>query len=230
MRVHAEQLGLARRHGDRLERLARPDHPGVVPLAEQLVQRATLEVAGEQARKARLGQEDLLEEERLAVGHAQALEVDDGRADRDVQGLRDARVSGHRAGRDDARRRVVAEALHLFGERHRAVEVEVDRGAGHERAAAAGPLQAVLARQVAERAPDGDQAAAVPLGQLALGRQPVAGAPFARLERGAQVKIDLVVERDRARQEPEACHARREEPRAVGRGGGLRLAMLLLTL
>ena len=120
--------------------------------------------------------------------------------------------------------------LHLLGERHRAVEVEVDRRAGDERAPAAGPLEAALAGQVAERAADGDQAAAVALGQLALGRQPVARAPFARVERGAQVKIDLVVERDRARQEPEACHARRERPRAVGRGWGLRSAMLLLTL
>ena len=92
------------------------------------------------------------------------------------------------------------------------------------------PLEAALAGQVAEGAADGDQAAAVALGELALGGQPVAGAPFARLEGGAQVKIDLVVERDRARQEPEACHARRERPLAVGRGGGLRSGMLLLTL
>ena len=83
------------------------------------------------------------------------------------------------------------------------------------------PLEAALAGEVAEGAADRDQAAAVALGELALGGQPVAGAPFARLDGRAQVKIDLVVERDRARQEPEACHARRERPLAVGRGWGL---------
>ena len=36
-----------------------------------------------------------------------------------------------------------------------------------------------------EGAPDGDQAAAVARGELALGRQPVAGAPLAGVERGA---------------------------------------------
>ena len=53
----------------------------VVALAEQLVQRAALEVAGEQARKPRLGQEDLLEQQRLAVGHPEPLEVDHRGAD-----------------------------------------------------------------------------------------------------------------------------------------------------
>ena len=106
------------------------------------------------------------------------------------------------------------------------------RGWSDERAAAAGPLEALLAGQLAQRAPDGDQAAAVALRELALGRQPVAGAPFARVEGGAQVEIDLVVQRDGSELEPEACHAVASGPPCDRRrGSGLaRLAILLITL
>ena len=114
--------------GDRLQRLAGPDDPRVVALGEQLVQRAVLEVARQQAREAGRGQEHLLEQEGLAVGHAQPLEVDDRGADRDVERLGDGGAGGDRSSRRRAGRRVVAAALDLLGEGHRAVEVEVDRG------------------------------------------------------------------------------------------------------
>ena len=149
---------------------------------------------------------------------------------RDVQRLGDGGVRGDGPRGDDAGRRVVAQALDLLGERHRALEVEVDRRAGDERAPAARPLEAPLAGEVAEGAADRDQAAAVALGELALGGQPVAGAPFARLDGRAQVKIDLVVERDRARQEPEACHAPSRATSCGGTWWGLAVGMLLLRL
>ena len=75
-----------------------------------------------------------------------------------------------------------------------------------ERAAAARPLESLLADQLAERPPDGDQAAAVALRQVALGGQPVARAPLALVEGGLQVQVDLVVERDRAELESVTCH------------------------
>jgi hypothetical protein len=208
--LDAQQVGLSLRQGDRLQRFASAGHARVVALVQELVQGAVLEVARKEAREARLGQEHLLQEERLAVGHPEALEVDHGGSDRDVERLGDGGVGGDGPGGHDARGGVVAELLHLFGERHGAVEVEVDRRTGDERAASAGALEAPLAGQVAQRPAHGDQAAAVSLRQLALRRQPVARAPLAGVDRGAQVKIDLVVERDRSRQEPEACHARRE--------------------
>ena len=67
-----------------------------------------------------------------------------------------------------------------------------------------------------EGAADGDQAAAVAIGELALRGELVARPPLAGVERGAQVEIDLVVERDRAREEPEACHGGRGRPSCGG--------------
>ena len=57
-----------------------------------------------------------------------------------------------------------------------------------------------------ERAPDGDEAAAVALRQVALRGQPVARAPLTLVEGGLQVQVDLVVQRDRAELESETCH------------------------
>jgi len=73
-----------------------------------------LEVAREQAREARLGQEHLLQEERLAVRHPEAFEVHDRCADGDAQRLGDDRLRRERPRRDDAGRRVVAEVVELL--------------------------------------------------------------------------------------------------------------------
>ena len=101
--------------------------------------------AREQARETRLGQEHLLQQQRLAVRHAQALEVNDRRAHGDAERLGDDGLGGQRPCGDDARGRVVSQVVELFGERERPVEVEVDRLAGHERPAATCPLDPPLA-------------------------------------------------------------------------------------
>ena len=68
--------------------------------------------------------------------------------------------------------------------------------------------------EFAQRPPDGDEAAAVALGQITLRRQPVAGLPLGGVEPRLQVEIDLVVEWDRAELETKTGH------RAVGTSGG----------
>ena len=116
-----------------------------------------------------------------------------------LQGLGDGGVRRPRSARATTRvGRVEAAALHLLGEAQRPVEVEVDRAGDDERAAATGPLQAPLADQVAERAADGDQAAAVARrrarARAAAGRRRC-HSPASRAR--AQVEVDLVVQRDR---------------------------------
>src|SRR5437667_66919 len=81
------------------------------------------------------------------------------------------------------------------------------RSAGPRRRPAR-PLDPLFASQLGERPSDRDEAAPVALGQLALGRQPVAGPPLVGIERGDQVDVDLVMERDGTELEPEAGHRR----------------------
>ena len=77
-----------------------------------------------------------------------------------------------------------------------AVERPLDAGRQDEGAAPAGPFEATLAGELVERAPDGDQAAAVATGQLAFGWESVARLPLAGVDGGLQVQVDLVVQRD----------------------------------
>src|SRR4051812_38049452 len=73
----AEQSCLTGAQQHRLERLAGAGEMHAVALRQDAVERAVLQVRREEAGKP-LGREvDLLEEERLAVGDAQALEVED---------------------------------------------------------------------------------------------------------------------------------------------------------
>ena len=103
------------------------------------------------------------------------------------------------AAADDPGRRVQALTTHLLGEAHDAQQRELDGRSGHERAPTAGALQAPLADQVGERPPDGDEAATVLVGQLALGWQPVARLPLPGVEGTAQVQVHLVVQGHRTR-------------------------------
>ena len=89
----------------------------------------------------------------------------------------------------------------------------------HERAAAARPFEPLLAGQLAQGAPHGDQAAAVARRQVAFRRQAIAGLPLARIQRREQVQIDLVMQRDRAELESEAGH---RAGRTSGDGAGFR--------
>ena len=98
-----------------------------------------------------------------------------------------------------------------------------------------GPFDPAFAGELREGAPDGDQAAAVALRELALRREEVAGTPFARVERRAQVKVDLVVKRDGTELESEAGHREggtsRDDPgRAVAASSLLRDPSMLITL
>ena len=168
-----------------------------------------LEVRCEQARESFGRQVDLLEQERLAAGEAEPLEVERRRAELELERVR-----------RPPRRPIPAEprSSRVVGSRPRVCissvklrlppKFELEAGMEDERAAAAGPLDALLAGELRERPPDGDQAAAVALGELALGRQPVARLPLARVERGHQVEIDLVVQRDGTELEPETGHRR----------------------
>src|SRR5207245_5907654 len=81
-----------------------------------------------------------------------------------------------------------------------------DRGPGHEGAAASGPLEAMLARQLVESATHRDQAAAILRGKLALGRELLVRAPLAVVQGNSKIEVDLVVEGDGAPLELVARH------------------------
>ena len=157
-----------------------------------------LEVAGQQAREALGGQVHLLEQDGLAVGQAQPLDVQGGRSRFQLEGRGDGRTGrlGPRA--DEPRLGVEAAAQHLLAEALRVRQVTVDARRDDGGAASSGTQQASLAGQLAQRAADGDEAAAVAAGQLALRWQQLVGAPLAGVQRAAQVEIDLVVQRDGA--------------------------------
>jgi hypothetical protein len=97
------------------------------------------------------------------------------------------------------------------------------------------PRRRSLAGQLGEGAANGDQAAAVPLRELALRREEIAGTPFARVERRTKVQVDLVVKRDGTELESEAGHREggtsRDDPgRAVATSSLLRDLAMLITL
>ena len=85
-------------------------------------------------------------------------------------------------------------------------DVAVDARMEDERAAASSPLQALFTDQLAEGPSDGDQAAAVALGEVPFRRQLVARDPLAGVKGGLQVQVDLVVQRDGAVSELESRH------------------------
>ena len=116
-----------------------------------------------------------------------------------------ASLAGSRRAVSSSVRGSQAAQLHLLREAERGGQVAHDARRRDERAPAAGPLQALLAGQVGEGPAHRDEAAAVALGELPLGRQPVPDRPLARLDPGAQVDVDLVVQRDRSGLELETC-------------------------
>ena len=99
---------------------------------------------------------------------------------------------------DQPGRGIEALATHLLGEAHHTQERELDGRTRHERATTTGPLQASLPDEVGERSPDGDEAAAVLVGEAPLGGQPVAGLPLPIIEGTTEVQVHLVVQRHRA--------------------------------
>src|SRR4051812_32878415 len=103
----------------------------------------------------------LLEEVRLAIGHPEAFPVERRRVGLEAEGLGDVRCRRLRSRRHEPGRWVEAAALHLLGEGHLPGEVEVDAWRQHERALAARPLDPLLADELVERTPHGDQAAAI---------------------------------------------------------------------
>ena len=168
------------RQQDRLERLAQPLDVAVVALGQEVVERAVLEVGVQELREPRLWQADLLEQERHLRGAPATLQEDHGRAGRQAERLGDGLARGFARAREQLGPRVEAAQLHLLGEAERRCQVAHDPRGRHERAPAAGPLEALLASEIGERTADGDEAAAVALGELALRRQPVARPPTRR--------------------------------------------------
>ena len=125
---------------------------------------------------------DLLEQERLVVGQPEPLDVQRRRADLDPEGGRHG-GAGRLAAR--ATSRVPGSwpwSIISSAKLSEPAMSQPDRRSRHERPAAAGPLDPRLAGELPESAPDGDQAAAVALRQLAFGRQLVAGPPLARVQ------------------------------------------------
>src|SRR5262245_8787935 len=130
--------------------------------------------------------------------------------------------------RDETRARIEAALAHLLGEARPAGDVAVHPRVEDERPATARALDAALARQLVEGAADRDEAAAVELGELALRRHAITRLPSPVVERGAQVEIDLVVERHGA--ELETGAGQRDGPPPGRVGQGLRGRRLLITL
>ena len=140
-----------------------------------------LEVGGQEAGKPLGRQVDLFEQERFPRGDPEALDVDDRRADLEVQRACDDLAGRLWPGRHEPCLGVEAAALHLLGEAQGVGEVAFDTRLERERAAPPGPLEASLARELAERPPDRDEAAVVADAQFALGRQPVTRRDLARI-------------------------------------------------
>ncbi len=86
-------------------------------------------------------------------------------------------------------------------------DVAVDPRLEDERAASTRPFDPTLADELAERVTDGDQAAAIALGELSLGGHAVARTPLSGIERGLQIPKDLVVQWDWATFQLKARHA-----------------------
>jgi len=149
---------------------------------------------------------DLLEEERLAVGDPQPLDVERRRARLDPERVGDALAGGFRSRGDEPRLGVQAAILHLLREAQRPGEVALDPRPEDRGPAAARALHAVLAGELGERPADGDQAAPVARGELALRREEVAGTPLACVERRAKVQVHLVMKRDGTELESETGH------------------------
>ena len=171
----------------------------------------------------------LLQEQGLVIRETEPLEIEDRGARFELEGGRHGHAGRFGAGGDDPGGRSHPAELHLLGEGEVTLEVAVDARVEDERASASCPLQPLLEDEIAERAPDRDQAAAVALGEVTFGRQLVARPPLTGVERSAKIQVDLVVERHRSELETEACHPCRVDLQ-VGRRVGLRRAVLLITL
>ena len=145
--------------------------------------------------------------QRLAAAEADPLDVRDGGVLRDLEERGHGLTGRLEACRNDARGRVEAATPHLLGEAHRARDVAVDPWLEDERAASTRPFDPTLADELAQGVTDGDQAAAVTLGELPFGGHAVAWTPLSGIERGLQVPEDLVVQWDWATFQLKARHA-----------------------
>ena len=211
----AEEAGLAGRQEDRLDRLAQSLDGPVMTDGEEVVQRAALQVGLQQVGELGCREADLLEEERRIAGAPKSLEEDDRGPGLDAEGGRVGLRRWLDPRGQQARPRLEAAQLHLLREADRRGQLADDTWRLDERAPAAGPLEAILAGEVGQRTPHGDEAAAVLLGELTLRRKPIPDRPLALVDSGSQVEIDLMVERYRAGSQLETCQPRSSQGSAA---------------
>ena len=150
-----------------------------VPLAGR---RARCSISEASNGKALGWQIDLLQQQRLSVGEAEPFEVQGRRGHHELERFGHLLACSLGPGGDHPGLRVQAAGLHLVGEAHRSGEVTLYRGPEDGGAPVLASAADVARGQLGQGSSDGDQAAAVAVGQLALGRKTVTGRPFPGLE------------------------------------------------
>src|SRR5690349_533820 len=226
-----EEASLSSPEEDGLEGLARAYDVRRIARDEKVVEGVALQVGGEQARESLGGQVHLLEQVGLTRREAEALEVDRRLARLQRERRRDRTGCCLGPGRDEAGLGIEAALAHLLGEACSSGDVAVEPGPEDERAASARPLDATLAHEFVQRAPDRDEAAAVVTCELTLGGELRTRRPAPLVQGATQVEIDLMVQRDRTELETKAGQ-RNAVPRIRwdALGGVLRVTRLLITL
>src|SRR5688572_22237801 len=139
-----------------------------------------------------------LQQQRLTRREAKTLQVESRRARLELQS------GGHRlsgrlgACRDDACLGSHTEPRHLLREAVRVGEVAIDARTHYMRTATGRPLKPLFAGQLIEGAANRDQAAAVVARKVTFGRESIARLVDPLIQGRLQVKVDLMMKRNRA--------------------------------
>ena len=177
----AEQAGFASRQGDRHERLTGERHRRVVPPGQQVVERARCSRSALRRPGNRSAGRWTCSRRSGSSSASRSRSTYSVGAPISIPRAAATATAGRLVARgDEPGPGLVALVDHLLGEAQRARHVQPDRRAGVTNVPRP-RVRSIRASRASspERAPDGDQAAAVALRQLAFGRQPVTGPPFA---------------------------------------------------
>ena len=173
-RLGLEQLGLlVGQVGDR-DALDRLRDPHAVPVLEEVVEAAVVEVLADESREAPGGHVRLLRGHRLGVGGADATDADHPRAGRDLEPGGEAGTGPDLLDAEQPRAGLVATGAHVLGERREVLGLG-DPRLGDERAAAAVAVQQPALREPVELEPHGHPGHAEVLGEVALARDGASG-------------------------------------------------------